>query len=250
MEPLLRGVEVISLPRPGVLLFQLLEALGLVKTQPPELLTPAVVVCSVMLSLRATSAVVCPWASAISASRSLRMICSGVCCFRPIPSPLSLIPDPITHFRSGPISGGQVNATNPFAVWAARRFFALPYYRAKISVVSSGDGIQYRCTRRASGRPVRFSAEYGPTSKVYEAKPGSLEYFLTERYCLYAQAKNGRVLRTEIHHVPWPLQEARANIEINELHVPHGFQISGPPSTLHFARRLDVVVWRPEVVEP
>jgi uncharacterized protein YqjF (DUF2071 family) len=143
----------------------------------------------------------------------------------------------------------SLDATNPIAVWAARRFFALPYYRAKISVVSSGDGIQYRCTRRGSGRPVRFSAEYGPTSKVYEAKPGSLEYFLTERYCLYAQAKNGRVFRTEIHHVPWPLQEARANIEINELHVPHGFQISGPPSTLHFARRLDVVVWRPEALE-
>jgi hypothetical protein len=144
----------------------------------------------------------------------------------------------------------SLDATNPFAVWAARRYFALPYYRAKIGVASSGDGFQYRCTRRASEQPVRFSAEYWPTSDVYEAKAGSLEYFLTERYCLYAQTKTGCVLRTEIHHAPWPLQEARADIELNELHVPHGFQISGPPTELHFARRLDVVVWRPTVLEP
>ena len=142
----------------------------------------------------------------------------------------------------------SLDATNPFAVWAARTFFHLPYYRADISVTPDGQSISYSCARMTPGVPVRFEARYEPTSEIYASQPGSLDHFLTERYCLYAQNGDGNILRAEVHHPPWPLQRARAEITLNEIHVPHGFELVGPPTILHFARRIDVVVWSPERV--
>jgi hypothetical protein len=56
-------------------------------------------------------------------------------------------------------------------------------------------------------------------------------------------------LRTEVHHVPWPLQRAEAAIEQNELTTAHGFELAGSPPLLHFARKVDVVVWAPTLLD-
>jgi uncharacterized protein YqjF (DUF2071 family) len=137
----------------------------------------------------------------------------------------------------------SLDATNPLAVWAARRFFHLPYVRAQIAIEPDQGGFRYRSDRTGPGPRARFTATYRPTSGVYEARPGTLEHFLTERYCLYAQAPGGTLYRADIHHQPWPLQSASAEIETSELLEPHGLHVEGPPALLHFARRLDVVVW-------
>jgi uncharacterized protein YqjF (DUF2071 family) len=142
----------------------------------------------------------------------------------------------------------SLDATNRLAVWAARRMFHLPYFHADITLQQTSGRIFYTSARRASSNPVRFHALYEPTSDVYRSSPGTLEHFLTERYCLYAQSPTGKVYRAEVHHEPWPLQAAAADIQLNELQVPHGLSLSGPPETLHFARRLDVVVWSPTAV--
>jgi hypothetical protein len=65
---------------------------------------------------------------------------------------------------------------------------------------------------------------------------------LTERYCLYGD--RGR-LRAEIHHPPWPLQPASASFAVNTM-APVALPEREP--VLHFARRQDVVVWRPVAV--
>lgn len=142
----------------------------------------------------------------------------------------------------------SLDATSRVAVWAARRMFHLPYFHADIDIEQSSAGIEYSCSRRNSPDPVDFRATYEPTSEVFSATPGTLDHFLTERYCLYAKAPDGRVLRADVHHVPWPLQHAVAEIHTNRLHRPHGLTVDGPPETLHFARRLDVVVWSPTVI--
>lgn len=142
----------------------------------------------------------------------------------------------------------SLDATNRLAVWAARRLFHLPYFHADIDIEQTSTAIRYTSVRRNTRAPVRFCATYQPTSNVYHSSPGTLEYFLTERYCLYAQSPDGRLVRAEVHHAPWPLQSAAAAVHENELHIPHGLSILGPPETMHFARRLDVVVWTPTVV--
>ena len=145
----------------------------------------------------------------------------------------------------------SLDATNPLAVWAARRFFHLPYYRADITLDyregPHGPFIDYRSHRRpGSADSPLFTADYGPTSEVYEAEPGTLEHWLTERYCLYAVDPKGRMTRTEVHHIPWPLQRAEATIHKNTMGDPHSVGFEGPPALLHFAQRIDVVVWSPE----
>lgn len=133
-----------------------------------------------------------------------------------------------------------LDAANPLAVWAARRFFHLPYHRAAMSLVAGPDGIHYRSRRPGA----ELEALYRPTSAVYGAKPGSLEHWLTERYCLYARAPDGSLLRNDVHHAPWPLQKAEATIATNTMFAVHGLTVEGPPPVLHFADRLDVVVWK------
>ena len=80
------------------------------------------------------------------------------------------------------------------------------------------------------------------------ATPGTLEHWLTERYSLYAVTPNGILFRTEVHHHPWPLQHAAAEFEVNTISAAGGLPVSGPPALLHFARRIDVVIWSPEVI--
>lgn len=133
----------------------------------------------------------------------------------------------------------SLDATNPLAVWAARRFFHLPYFKAEMSLAQGPDGIAYR-SRRADAA---FEGVYRPVSDPYLAAPGSLEHWLTERYCLYAEDARGGLWRNDVHHAPWPLQKAEASLKVNRMFAAHGLEVPGPPALLHFARALDVVVW-------
>ena len=137
----------------------------------------------------------------------------------------------------------SLDAGNRMAVWAARRFFQLPYFHARMHLAGSSERIDYESVRLSKPRGVAFRARYGPTGEPYSASPNSLEHFLTERYCLYARSPRGEILRAEVHHHPWSLQPAEAEIETNELLRPHGLSASGPPALLYFSRHLDVVVW-------
>ena len=140
----------------------------------------------------------------------------------------------------------SLDSDNRFAVWAARRFFHVPYFHAEMSVAWAGERMEYRSARSGAGRRPVFGGRYWPTGAPLEAKRGSLEYFLTERYCFYAQDRTGAILRTEVHHQPWPLQPAAAEIDENTVATSQGINVTGPPMLLHFSRRLDVAIWPPE----
>jgi hypothetical protein len=47
----------------------------------------------------------------------------------------------------------------------------------------------------------------------------------------------------DIHHPPWPLQEAEAQIDVNTMADAAGIRLPGIAPLLHFCRRQDVVVW-------
>jgi hypothetical protein len=139
-----------------------------------------------------------------------------------------------------------LDAANPLAVAVARAWFHLPYFRARMSVRSEGEEIVYSHVRRQRGAvSAELAARYAPTGAVFRSRAGSLEHWLTERYCLYAVDRRERILRADIHHVPWPLQPARAEIERCTLPLAHGIALPPSPPLLHFARRLDVIVWAP-----
>jgi len=138
----------------------------------------------------------------------------------------------------------SLDAGNLVAVAAARRWFYLRYYHARMSVVGDGDRVRYR-SRRVHRRapPAAFAGSYRPAGATFRARAATLDHWLIERYCLYAQSPAGRLYRAEIHHAPWPLQSAEAEIERNTMTLPHGATLPPTAPLLHFARRMDVVVW-------
>ena len=120
----------------------------------------------------------------------------------------------------------SLDADNPLAVAAARQFFHLPYQRARMSAEPFGEGISYRCDRDGPP-PAGFEGWYGTASSTFQSIPGTLEHFLTERYCLYTVREEGAVHRVEIDHVPWPLQRARAEIRRNTMAQAAGIPVAG-----------------------
>ena len=102
---------------------------------------------------------------------------------------------------------------------------------------------QVHCSRRGESGPACY-VDYRPIGPVSYSLPGSLEYFLTERYCLYATDTRGALQRAEIHHAQWPLQAAEAEIDLTTISA---IEVAGPP-LCHFSRRQDVVIWPLEPV--
>lgn len=130
----------------------------------------------------------------------------------------------------------SLDAGSRGAVEAARRLYRLPYYHARMRIDRRHGHLHYDSAR---GDAV-FSARYRGVGDFFHAEPGSLEWFLTERYCLYA-SDGVDLYRAEIHHPPWPLQQGEAVVELNTL-APPGVALDGPP-LVHYAHRQDVVVW-------
>lgn len=143
----------------------------------------------------------------------------------------------------------SLDAANPVAVRAARGAFHLPYYDARMASVRRGDTVRY--TSRRTHRhtyPADFAARYRPTGPVFRAAEGTVERWLTARYCLYAATPGGMVWRGEIAHADWPLQPAEVEVERDTMTAPLRLAPPAQPPLLHFARQLDVVAWTPDTV--
>jgi uncharacterized protein YqjF (DUF2071 family) len=173
---------------------------------------------------------------------------------RRMPAVPSLSAFPELNVRTYVVASGKpgvwffsLDAGNPVAVQIARRWFHLPYFLDSMNAIVGRDGIEYSSRRDdRDGAETRFEANYSGYGATFQAKPGTLEYFLTERYCLYAEKANGKLLRGEIHHAPWSLQEAKASIVVNTMAESLGFDLSAPPALLNFSKLQEVVVWWPE----
>ena len=139
----------------------------------------------------------------------------------------------------------SLDAGSALAVQAARSLLNLPYYSAAMSVTPAAGGIEYDTRREGASAPARLRVSYGPIGPPVEASRGSLEYFLTERYCLYNRDHRNRPYRLDIHHPPWPLQPAHADLTCNTMADAIGVSLPDVQPLCHFARRQDMVAWMP-----
>src|SRR5690349_19399690 len=141
----------------------------------------------------------------------------------------------------------SLDARNPVAVAIARSWFHLPYFRARMSCEVKDGWVEYRRERTHRGAaPGLLKGRYRAAGAAFQAQHGSLEHFLTERYCLYAADGSGRILRGEIHHGSWPLQGAEAELSINTMAEAAGLQLPAQQPVLHFSKDQHVVVWQPQ----
>ncbi len=156
----------------------------------------------------------------------------------------------VTHQDKPGIWFFSLDAANPIAVRLARATFSLPYFDAEMSCRASGKEVRYKSVRTHKGAPpARLAASYRPVGDPFESRPETLESFLTERYCLYSEDARGRVWRGDIHHWPWPLQEAEAELEELKMTAQIGVTLPDVEPLLHYARRLDVVAWPPRLID-
>ena len=139
----------------------------------------------------------------------------------------------------------SLDTPSPLANEAARRSYRVPYFRSRIDVTREGDRVHYEAERtQRDAPPAAISLTYAPTGPTYTAEPGSFEHFACERYCLYTLDDRERVVRAEIHHPPWPLRHAEAEIGENRMGEEVGLDLAGEP-LLHYSARQDVVFWWP-----
>ncbi|MBV9183938.1 MAG: DUF2071 domain-containing protein [Acidobacteria bacterium] len=135
----------------------------------------------------------------------------------------------------------SLDAGSRVAVWAARRFYRLPYFYSKMRLKSDGPEFTYSCRRVES--TARFNATYRAESGVRQARPGTFEHWLIERYCLYTHRQR-TIYRADIHHRPWPLQDASCEIRENTIAKVAAIELPPERPILHFARELAVLIWR------
>ena len=168
----------------------------------------------------------------------------------------------------------SLDAGSRLVVRAARAWFGLPYFDARMEVRREGPGeseaessrrstgtpaargahddvlVSYRSERTHRGAPPAvLDAVYGPAGEPFRAAPGTLEHWLTERYALFARRPRGGLLAGDIHHAPWPLQRAHATFRRREMTALLGLDLPEASPMLHYVRRLDVVAWAPRRID-
>jgi uncharacterized protein len=175
--------------------------------------------------------------------------------FLPSVSHLSNFPE--LNVRTYVTAGGRpgiwffsLDAHNRVAVRLAHATFSLPYYDARMSSRAAGEEVRYESIRTHRGAPgARFAGRYRPVGDPFNARPGTLEHFLTERYCLYSASGRGAVYRGEIHHHPWPLRGAEIEVESLAMTEQIGVVLPRTELLLHFSNRLDVLAWPPRRID-
>ncbi len=138
----------------------------------------------------------------------------------------------------------SLDAANRIAVRVARATFSLPYMDAAMSLSKDEAGATtYWSERTHRGEPpAEFDATYRAIGEPFRAQVGTLEHWLTARYCLYSADRQGRVYRGEIDHDPWALAPATCTIKQNTMCEPLGLQLSGAPHLL-YAQSIKVRAW-------
>lgn len=100
----------------------------------------------------------------------------------------------------------SLDASNPLAVFGARASFGLPYKWARMTCARDDQEVTYNSRRYRTGAGVRGSSTFG--EELGRAEPGSLEYFLIERYVLYSWHWR-RIVTAQVHHLPYPLRRVQ-----------------------------------------
>ncbi|NBI27936.1 YqjF family protein [Chengkuizengella marina] len=137
----------------------------------------------------------------------------------------------------------SLDAMNHLAVFMARKFFSLKYYYAHIKHYRKSGNHNYESKRMKKDKVLAsFIGSYKPTSKPYRTIKDSLDYWLTERYCLFCIDKD-YLYRGDIHHLPWELQHAEAEIVENSMTLPVGIHLSSEKPILHFSKKMEALLW-------
>jgi uncharacterized protein len=135
----------------------------------------------------------------------------------------------------------SLDANQPLAVWAAQMFFSLPYRHATMHASELDGWIDYASARASHGPVLEY--RYRGVGPVQEAAFGSLEFFLVERYRLFA-FRRGQLLSGRVYHAPYQLSGAEVSHCDPRLFALDGLESpSRPPDHVCYAPGVGVSVY-------
>jgi len=154
-----------------------------------------------------------------------------------------------TYVKYGPRTGVyffSLDANHLLAVLGAKAIFGLNYKQANISFQEKNHFEMSSRRVQAAGGNAKMELRYVPDTQVFFAKPGTLEHWITERYCLWTR-RGSKLIRGDIHHTKWELQRAQAEISQDMLipFVQQEFLTQQP--LLHYSKYKKAFFWPPKL---
>jgi uncharacterized protein YqjF (DUF2071 family) len=125
----------------------------------------------------------------------------------------------------------------------ARLFFHTPYEPADVQLTPTDDGGFHFRSHRMLPPHQTFEAIYRPKGTPALCPPGSLQEFQSERYSAFARTFTGEIVRGDLIHDPWLIQDVDVEILENNVLAIAGFDLPAAPAYTHFAPGVDVVLW-------
>jgi uncharacterized protein len=135
----------------------------------------------------------------------------------------------------------SLDARPKLACWLARVWYREPYFHARMHWSREGNQVEYR-SRRREGLEAWNDIQVELGDRLPPSLPGTLEYFLCERYRLYT-AHRGQVLTARVWHEPYKLRAA--TLKKCELHMvePLGLE-QRPIEHICFCDGVDTEIFR------
>lgn len=123
-----------------------------------------------------------------------------------------------------------------------------PFNASSIRIEDAGQVYRYQTCRHDRLNPAQLSVTYAPCGPPREVQSGTLDYFLTERYCMYGRHDLVGLFSIDLHHRPWPLQRSDVCCDCNTFAESIGIAVDCDPVAVHYAARQDMIAWPPERV--
>tara|TARA_B100001559_G_scaffold309522_1_gene303840 strand:+ start:49 stop:768 length:720 start_codon:yes stop_codon:yes gene_type:complete len=134
----------------------------------------------------------------------------------------------------------SLDASSLTAVKIARWMWHLPYFHSGMTFSNERTAYEYGL-KRPDNIQSKIKIEAG--QPLSPGQPDSLEYFLLERYLLFTQLR-GRILRGQVHHVPYPAcQASLVDLEDQLLEVNGFTALNSSPDVVHFSTGVDVEIY-------
>jgi uncharacterized protein YqjF (DUF2071 family) len=128
----------------------------------------------------------------------------------------------------------SVHADNRGAIYLAKRLTPMPYVWANLEYQRHGEGFRVS-GNQPSSEDFRLALAFSPDAAEQETPNGTLDSWLLERYRLFIEDRQGRLLQAEVNHPPWSVRRVDVSVVANTLGEKYGVDLSRAPDRAHFS---------------
>jgi uncharacterized protein len=119
----------------------------------------------------------------------------------------------------------SLDCNHALATFMAKAFYSLPYHTAIMSAKDRTGMTEYSCQRATAAEQYKSEYHYKPIAQRMNSQPGSLPFFLVERYLLFSYSeKHQKLFAARVHHAPYELYEAQVGRWDSHMLEINGFE--------------------------